>query len=119
MLRYCRFLSRFSHGGIDPDAVAALTAHAALCQHLSGERVANEMRQIMTSPALSTVVTLMNETSLDKHALGVRLNANPATAASALDPAVIAKVGWSALLAAVMPVGAAEKLALPSTAWPA
>lgn len=112
MLRYCRFLSRFSHSGVDPDALAALKAHAALCQHLSGERVANEIRQIMTSPALSTVVTLMYETSLDKHALGVRLNANLAIAASALDPAVIAKVGWSALLAAVMPVGAAKKLAL-------
>ena len=111
MLRYCRFLSRYSHGGIDPDAVAALKAHAALCQHLSGERVANEMRQILTSPALSTVITVMHETLLDKHALGVRLNANRAITASALDRSVIATVGWSALLAAVMPVGAAEKLA--------
>ena len=112
MLRYCRFLSRYSPGGIDPDAVAALKAHAALCQHLSGERVANEMRKILASPALSTVITLMHETSLDKHALGVRLNANPVITASALDRSVIATVGWSALLAAVMPVGVAKKLAL-------
>jgi poly(A) polymerase len=112
MLRYCRFLPRFSHGGVDADARAALQAHAALCQHLSGERVANELRQIMTAPSLSTVISLMHETSLDQHALGVRLNANAAIAAATLDQAVIATVGWTALLAAVMPVGAAETLAL-------
>ena len=112
MLRYCRFLPRFSHGGVDLDARAALQAHAALCQHLSGERVANELRQIMTAPSLSTVISLMHETSLDQHALGVRLSANSAIAAATLDQAVIATVGWTALLAAVMPVGAAETLAL-------
>ena len=112
MLRYCRFLPRFSHGGIDPDARAALQAHAALCQHLSGERVAQELRQIMTAPSLSTVITLMHETALDQHALGVGLNVAPAIAAATLDQTVIATVGWTALLAAVMPVGAAETLAL-------
>jgi len=112
MLRYCRFLPRFSQGGINPEARAALEAHAALSQHLSGERVAHELRQIMTAPSLSTVITLMHQTSLDQHALGVPLNAAPALAAATLDQAVIATVGWSALLAAVMPVGAAETLAL-------
>jgi poly(A) polymerase len=111
MLRYCRFLPRFIKGGIDPEARRALTAHAALCQRLSGERVAHEMRRILVGAQLGMVVRLMHETELDVYAVGVPLDAARLGDLEPMEEPIFANMGWLAGLAVLMPSGAAETVA--------
>jgi poly(A) polymerase len=74
MLRYCRFLPRFAATGIDPQAEAALHEHASLCDDLSGERIANEMRRILVGGRLKDVIVLMHDSKIDQAALGLSLD---------------------------------------------
>ena len=46
ILRYCRFLPRFEKAGTNANG-KLLRNNAALCADLSGERIAEELRQIM------------------------------------------------------------------------
>ena len=53
MLRYCRLMPAFA-AGLDPEAIAALCAHAGLAAALSGERVAAEMARLLVAPGQVT-----------------------------------------------------------------
>ena len=111
MLRYCRFLPRFLEGGIDKAAREALGDHAALCASLSGERVAQEMRRIMVTDEVTTVIELMRETALDRHALGLALSPAGLSQLTADADARSKPMGWLLALAVAMPAGSAAMLA--------
>lgn len=85
MIRYCRFVAHFvgadrlSEGAIDPDAMAALQAHAGLTRALSGERVAAEFSKICRLPDAATAFAVMQETGVARAALGCDLMPERAT----------------------------------------
>jgi poly(A) polymerase len=110
ILRFCRFLPRFISGGIDPDAVDALSENAALCRNLSGERVANEMRRILVGPELTFVIELINETAIDQHALGVTLDAARLSFLASSDLRASVEFVWIAVLAVLAPAGSGAHL---------
>jgi len=115
MMRYCRFLPRFGKSGIDPEAHRALRQQAHLCAALSGERVGNELRQILRGRRLGHVIAMMHDTAIDLAALGISLDAAGLNCDAAAE-AVIADLdrasglGWLGGLAAVMPIGSAAAL---------
>ena len=116
MIRYCRFLPRFSATGIDPQAQAALREHASLCSGLSGERVANEMRRIMVGGRLKDVIAFMHDSGIDQAALGLSLDPSRLANDDEIE-AMIAGLGanvnfaWLVTLAVAMPSGSATLLA--------
>ena len=73
MLRYCRFLPRFDGGGIDTEALTALSAAAHLGAGLSGERVAGEFRRLLGGPGARTGLQVMEQTGLSLHAIGLAI----------------------------------------------
>ena len=73
MLRYCRFSIDYSDGHYDGEAMDALTSFAALATRLSGERVAMELRKILTHEACAPAVSLLHQTGLDRASLGCDL----------------------------------------------
>ena len=81
----------------------ALTSFAALAARLSGERVAMELRKILTHAACAPAVGLLHQTGLDKASLGCAL----LVANVPLNPqdlrVVTADFGWLVLLAAILP----------------
>ena len=103
MLRYCRFSIDYSDGHYDGEAMDALTSFAALATRLSGERVAMELRKILTHAACAPAVGLLHQTGLDKALLGCDL----LVAGVPLNPqglrVVTADFGWLVLLAAILP----------------
>ncbi len=48
ILRYFRFLASHGRPPADEDALAAITAHKSMIAGLSGERIANEMRKLLS-----------------------------------------------------------------------
>ena len=103
MLRYCRFSIEYSDSQYDGEAIEALTSFAALTARLSGERVAMELRKILTHAACAPAVGLMHQTGLDKASLGydflvARVPLNPQVLRM-----VTADFGWLVLLAAILP----------------
>ena len=103
MLRYCRFSIDYSDGHYDGEAIDALTSFAALAARLSGERVAMELRKILTHGACAPAVGLLHQTGLDKASLGCDL----LVAGVPFNPqdlrVVTADFGWLVLLAAILP----------------
>ena len=103
MLRYCRFSIDYSDGHFDGEAMDALTSFAALAARLSGERVAMELRKILTHVACAPAVGLLHQTGLDKASLGCDL----LVAGVPFNPqdlrVVTADFGWLVLLAAILP----------------
>ena len=103
MLRYCRFSIDYSDGQYDGEAMDALTSFAALAARLSGERVAMELRKILTHGACAPAVGLLHQTGLDKASLGCDL----LVAGVPFNPqdlrVVTADFGWLVLLAAILP----------------
>ena len=103
MLRYCRFSIDYSDGHYDGEAMDALTSFAALAARLSGERVAMELRKILTHGACAPAVSLLHQTGLDKASLGCDL----LVAGVPFNPqdlrVVTADFGWLVLLAAILP----------------
>lgn len=103
MLRYCRFSIDYSDGHYDGEAMDALTSFAALAARLSGERVAMELRKILTHGACAPAVGLLHQTGLDKASLGCDL----LVAGVPFNPqdlrVVTADFGWLVLLAAILP----------------
>ena len=116
MIRYCRFLPLFAATGIDPQAQAALREHASLCAGLSGERVANEMRNIMVGGRLKNVIGLMQDSKIDQAALGISLEPSRLANDDEIE-SMIAGLGanvdfaWLVNLAVAMPPGSAALLA--------
>jgi len=110
MLRYCRFSIDYSDGHYDGEAMDALTSFAALAARLSGERVAMELRKILTHGACAPAVGLLHQTGLDKASLGCDL----LVAGVPFNPqdlrVVTADVGWLVLLAAILPQADATKV---------
>lgn len=113
MLRYCRFLPRFYGGGVDAEAMAALSVAAHLAAGLSGERVAGEMRRLLGGQGGQIGLRVMEESGLSLQALGV------STQSDRLTPAIDRLVGmgvedkevaWLVRLAVVMPRATATVL---------
>ena len=116
MIRYCRFLPRFAATGLDQQAQTALREHASLWTALSGERIANEMRQIMVGGRLKDVIGLMQDTKIDQAALGRSLDPSRLANDDEIG-SMIAGLGanidlaWLVNLAVAMPSGSAALLA--------
>ncbi len=112
MLRYCRLMPAFASAGLDPAAVAALRANAGLASKLSGERVAAELTRILSAPGACDAIAFMHDCGLDLTALGLSLNSAPLAHLPTIGQcSLLAKQGWLASLALIMPAGSAEPLA--------
>ena len=114
MLRYCRFLPDFGTAGIDDRALAAITDRAGLAATLSGERVATELRRLLSRQGATTAIGLMRDTGLAAAALGVVPEVARLTAE--VDRAVEIAAGdecpaWLVRLAVIAPPGTAARLA--------
>ena len=110
ILRYCRFLPRFEKAGANAKMVNLLRDNAALCADLSGERIAEELRQIMVGGRVAVAVGLMRRTQIDCAALGIGFNLSPLGIDKSFDE-MLSRLGWLAGLATIMPVGSARRLA--------
>ena len=103
MLRYCRFSIDYSDGHYDSDAMHALTSFAVLASRLSGERVAQELRKILSHERCAPAIDLLHQTGLDKASLGCGLVV-PAMPKSPHDLRLVtADFGWLVVLAAIIP----------------
>ena len=109
IFRYCRFLPRFEKAGANAEMANLLRENAALCADLSGERIAEELRQIMVGSGVAVVVGLMRRAHIDCFALGIKFNLSPLGIDKNFDKA-LAQLGWLTGLATIMPVGSAERL---------
>jgi len=61
ILRFFRFLATHGKHPADAEALAAIAAHKEMLQHLSGERIANEMRKLLAADAPAYALRLMSE----------------------------------------------------------
>ena len=103
MLRYCRFSIDYSGGHYDSDAMLALTSYAMLATRLSGERVAQELRKILSHKNCAPAIQLLHKTGLDKTSVGCDL-VFEVMPPSPLDlQFVIEDFGWLVVLAAIIP----------------
>ena len=103
MLRYCRFSIDYSVGQHDSDAVHALTSFAVLTTRLSGERVAQELRKILSNEMCAPAIDLLHRTGLDKTSLGCDLLVTAMPSNPQDLRLVTADFGWLVLLAAIIP----------------
>ena len=110
IIRYCRFLPRFEKAGANTEMVNLLRDNAALCADLSGERIAEELRQIMMGDEVAVVVGLMRRAQIDCFTLGIKFNLSPLRIDKNFDK-MLAQLGWLTGLATIMPVGSAKRLA--------
>lgn len=69
-LRFFRFLATHGKPPADTDALAAITATKEIITKLSGERIANEMRKLLSAENPSYAVRLMAETGIADHVFG-------------------------------------------------
>ena len=65
MLRFFRFHARFGSAAPDPNAMAAIRRNAEGLGRISGERIAQEMRGILTASCPGTIAALVS-TGLDR-----------------------------------------------------
>ncbi|MDC3235121.1 hypothetical protein OBB02_03655 [Candidatus Puniceispirillum sp.] len=110
IIRYCRFFPRFEKAGINAVMVNLLRDNAALCADLSGERIAEELRQIMVGGEVAVVVGLMRGAQIDCATLGIKFNLSPLSIDENFDK-VLAQLGWLTGLATIVPVGSARRVA--------
>ena len=110
ILRYCRFLPRFEKEGANAEMVNLLRDNASLCADLSGERIAEELRQIMVGGRVAVAVGFMRRAQIDCSALGIEFNLSPLGIDKNFDR-ILGKLGWLVGLATIMPVGSARRLA--------
>ena len=103
MLRYCRFSIDYSVGQHDSDAVHALTSFAVLTTRLSSERVAQELRKILSNEMCAPAIDLLHQTGLDKTSLGCDLLVTAMPSNPQDLRLVTADFGWLVLLAAIIP----------------
>ena len=103
MLRYCRFSVNYSDGHYDSDAMHALTSFAVLASRLSGERVAQELRNILSHERCAPAIDLLHQTGLDKTSLGCDLMVTAMPKTSHDLRLVTVDFGWLVVLAAIIP----------------
>ena len=103
MLRYCRFSINYSDGDYDTDATHALTSFAVLASRLSGERVAQELRKILSHERCAPAIDLLHRTGLDKTSLGCDLLVTAMPKTSRDLRLVTVDFGWLVVLAAIIP----------------
>ena len=103
MLRYCRFSIDYSDGHYDGEAMDALTSFAVLASRLSGERVAQELRKILSHERCAPAIDLLHQTGLDKTSLGCELLVTAMPKTSHDLRMVTEDFGWLVVLAAIIP----------------
>ena len=106
MLRYCRFSIDYNGAQYDQQAVEALRSFAPLAAGLSGERVAQEWRKILSNEHCAAAVGLFHETGLDKSALGVGIDIGAIPSNPEELRLVTAEHGWLVLFSAMIPQAA-------------
>ena len=110
ILRYCRFLPRFEKAGENAKMANLLRENAALCADLSGERIAEELRQIIVGGEVAVVAGFMRRTQIDYAALGIKFNLSPLGIDKNFEKMLV-QLGWLTGLAAIIPVGSGRRLA--------
>ena len=132
MLRYCRFLPRFDRGAPNEGlageqsgdaksgssqleasqaALAALKHQAGSASKLSGERVADECRKMLSTAGAFHSISVMQSTGLARAALGVELDADAIAAVPVADlQTACGDLVWLVALAAGIPVGSSKHL---------
>ncbi len=110
IIRYCRFLPRFERSGVATEVVNLLRDNSALCADLSGERIAGELRKIMSGGRVANVIGIMRRARIDHAALGIKFNLSPLGIDKNFDM-ILGQLGWLVGLATVMPAGCAGPLA--------
>ena len=110
ILRYCRFLPRFEKAGENAKMANLLRENAALCADLSGERIAEELRQIIVGGEVAVVAGFMRRTQIDYSALGIKFNLSPLGTDKNFEKMLV-QLGWLTGLAAIIPVGSGRRLA--------
>ena len=103
MLHYCRFSIEYSDGQHDSDTIDALTSFAPLATRLSGERVAQELRKILSHEGYAPALDLLHQTGLDKTSLGCDLVVTAMPSNPQDLRLVTADFGWLVVLAAIIP----------------
>ena len=103
MLRYCRFSIDYSDGHNDSGAMHALTSFAVLASRLSGERVAQELRKILSHEFCAQAIDLLHQTGLDKTSLGCDLVVTAMPSNPQDLRLVTADFGWLVVLATIIP----------------
>jgi poly(A) polymerase len=102
MLRYCRFSIDYNGAQYDQQAVEALRSFAPLAAGLSGERVAQELRKILSNEHCAAAVGLFHETGLDQSALGVGIDIGAIPSSPEELRLVTAEHGWLVLFSAMI-----------------
>ncbi len=110
IIRYCRFFPRFEKAGTNAEMINLLLDNAALCADLSGERIAEELRQIMVGGEAAVVIGMLRGAQIDCSTLGLKFNLSPLGIDKNFDK-VLAQLGWLAGLATILPVGSARRVA--------
>jgi poly(A) polymerase len=111
ILRFFRFQAAYGDpgGGIDPDGLAACSAHAEGIERLSRERIGQEMRKLLAAPDPGSALAAMQAT-------GVLGRVLPGADAASVPRLVHAEAGeapdWLARLAALGANGEAKALRL-------
>lgn len=70
MLRFFRFLATHGQPPADAEALTAISAQAAMVEKLSGERIANEMRKLLSAPAPAYALRMMRQSGLAARVFG-------------------------------------------------
>ena len=110
IIRYCRFLPRFEKAGINAEMADFLRDNAVLCADLSGERIAEELRQIIIGGDVAAAVEFMRRAQIDYSTLGIKFNLSPLGIDKNFDK-LLTQLGWLTGLATIMPFGSARGLA--------
>lgn len=76
ILRYFRFLATHGKPPADGEALAAIAAHKAMIEKLSGERIANEMRKFLASDSPSYSLRMLAEAGVAPHIFGCAIDAS-------------------------------------------
>lgn len=76
MLRFFRFLATHGKPPADEQALAAIAAQTAMVEKLSGERIANEMRKLLSAPSPAYALRLMKESGLAAQVFGVEIDSS-------------------------------------------
>jgi len=116
MLRYCRFLPHYGGGQQDVDALAALRQYAPLAAQLSGERIATELRKILSADNSHIAIELMHDSGLDVVIFGGQFGCERLPFDQKDLSMVVADYGWlvafAVLLADSKMLAAAQRLRL-------
>lgn len=74
MLRFFRFLASVGKPPADDGAMAAIATQLAMVEKLSGERIANEMRKLLSAPSPAYALRMMKESGLAARVFGAQID---------------------------------------------